>query len=146
LSLMSIVLMFSKMSTGFLFDRFGLRTTLLFAVCCGCVAITCLSNVSGTLLATLYSLIVPFAFPLETIMLPLIAMDLYGSHSYSKIMGLIVSVNTFGYSVGGPIMNMVFDRTGTYSKVMLVFVAILAAVGVTMQFVITAAHKERQKA
>jgi len=81
LSLMSLVLMFSKMSTGFCFDRFGLRATLLFCVSCGAIAITMLALVSNTLMAAIYSVIIPFALPLETIMLPLIAMDLFGHYS-----------------------------------------------------------------
>jgi len=142
-SLMSIVLLCSKMGTGFLFDRFGLRKTLIFCIICGCAALSCLAFASSTTLATLYSVLIPFAFPLETIMLPLIARDLYGRHSYSKIMGLFVSFNTFGYAVGVPVMNLMFDRTGTYSDTLLVMVGVLAAVGIVMQFVITAAHKAR---
>jgi len=146
LSLMSLVLMFSKMSTGFCFDRFGLRATLLFCVSCGAIAITMLALVSNTLMAAIYSVIIPFALPLETIMLPLIAMDLFGHYSYSKIMGIFVSVNTFGYATGTPLMNVMFDLTGTYRSTMLVLVAILICVGITMQFVITAARKTRTAA
>ena len=143
LSLMSLVLMASKMSAGFCFDRFGLRATLLFCVSCGVVAISCLAMVSNTLMAAIYSVIIPFALPLETIMLPLIAMDLFGHHSYSKIMGIFVSVNTFGYATGAPIMNLMYDLTGTYRPTMLVMAGTLAVVGITMQFVITAARKVR---
>ena len=143
LSMMSLILLFSKMGTGYLFDRFGLRKTFLFCILCGCIALTSLAFASTPLVAAMYSIVIPFAFPLETIMLPLIAMDLYGHHSYSKIMGLFVSFNTFGYAVGGPIMNLVFDRTGTYRSIIMVMVGILAAVGIVMQFVITAARRER---
>ncbi|MBQ6798271.1 MAG: MFS transporter [Oscillospiraceae bacterium] len=146
LSLMSLVLMFSKMSTGFCFDRFGLRATLLFCVSCGAVAISMLAMVSNTLMAAIYSVIIPFALPLETIMLPLIAMDLFGHRAYSKIMGIFVSVNTFGYATGTPLMNLMFDLTGTYRPTMLVLVVILIGVGITMQFVITAARKTRTAA
>ena len=143
LSMMSLILLFSKMGTGYLFDRFGLRKTFLFCILCGCIALTSLAFASTPLVAAMYSIVIPFAFPLETIMLPLIAMDLYGHHSYSKIMGLFVSFNTMGYAVGGPIMNLVFDRTGTYRSIIMVMVGILAAVGIVMQFVITAARKAR---
>ena len=143
LSLMSLVLMASKMSAGFSYDRFGLRATLLICVSCGVVAISCLAMVSNTLMAAIYSVIIPFALPLETIMLPLIAMDLFGQKSYSKIMGIFVSVNTFGYATGAPIMNLMYDLTGTYRPTMLVMAGTLAVVGATMQFVITAARKAR---
>jgi len=61
-------------------------------------------------------------------------------------MGIFVSVNTFGYATGTPLMNVMFDLTGTYRSTMLVLVAILICVGITMQFVITAARKTRTAA
>ena len=138
--------MASKIGTGFCFDRFGLRATMLICYLCGLISMTTLALVSNTFMAGVYSCISPFALPLETIILPLIAKDLFGYHSYSQIMGLIVSVNTLGYATGAPIMNLMYDLTGTYRPTMLVMVGLMAAVAITMQFVITAAHKYRNPA
>ena len=146
LSLHSLILMASKIGTGFCFDRFGLRATMLICYLCGLISMTTLALVSNTFMAGVYSCISPFALPLETIILPLIAKDLFGYHSYSQIMGLIVSVNTLGYATGAPIMNLMYDLTGTYRPTMLVMVGLMAAVAITMQFVITAAHKYRNPA
>jgi sugar phosphate permease len=143
LSLSSLILMASKIGTGICFDRFGLRTTMMICYFCSLVSLTMLALVSNDLMAALYSIFNPFALPLETIMLPLIAKDLFGYHSYSQIMGLVVSVNTLGYATGGPIMNLMYDLTGTYRPTMLVMVGIMVVVAIAMQFVITAAHKCR---
>ena len=144
LSLSSLILMASKIGTGICFDRFGLRTTMLICYFCSFVSLTMLALVSNTFMAALYSIFNPFALPLETIMLPLIAKDLFGYHSYSQIMGLVVSVNTLGYATGAPIMNLMYDLTGTYRPTLLVMVGLMVVVAITMQFVITAAHKCRK--
>ena len=144
LSIHSLILMASKIGTGFCFDKLGLRPTLILCYLCGLISITSLALVSNTFMAGLYSFVSPFALPLETIMLPLIAKDLFGYHSYSRIMGLFVSINTLGYATGAPLMNLMFDLTGTYRPTMLVMVALMFAVAITMQFVIASAHKLRE--
>ena len=58
-------------------------------------------------------------------------------------MGIMVSINTLGYSVGSPLMNLVYDITGTYSDGLIFMSCFMVVVAVAMQFVITAAHKER---
>ena len=60
-------------------------------------------------------------------------------------MGLVVSINTFGYATGAPLMNLMYDLTGTYRPTMLVMAILMMAVMITMQFAITAAHRERAK-
>lgn len=145
LSMQSLILMASKIGTGFSFDKFGLRVTMTICYICSLIAITCLALASNTMMAAIYSLVIPFALPLETIMLPLIAKDLFGYHSYSQFMGLFVSVNTLGYATGAPIMNLIYDITGTYRSAMLIMVGIMAVIGITMQFVIGAAHRERNR-
>jgi len=135
----------SKMSTGACFDRFGLRVTMLFCNVCAITAIAMLAFVDNGITATIYKIIVAFGLPLETIMLPLIAKECFGQKSYAFLMGLMVSFNTLGYSVGSPLMNLIFDMTGTYSGGLIFMAGFLVVVAVVMQFVITAAHKERAR-
>jgi len=93
----------------------------------------------------IYKLLIAIALPLETVMLPLIAKECFGQRSYDFLMGLIVSFNTFGYSVGSPLMNLIYDINGTYTGGMLVMAGLMVVVAIVMQFVITAAHRERTK-
>ena len=145
MSIGSLVLMVSKMSTGACFDRFGLRVTMIFCNVCAITAIAMLAFVDNGITATIYKIIVAFGLPLETIMLPLIAKECFGQKSYAFLMGLMVSFNTLGYSVGSPLMNLIFDMTGTYSGGLIFMAGFLVVVAVVMQFVITAAHKERAR-
>lgn len=144
-SIGSLVLMASKSSVGFIFDRLGLRVTALICQACAAVGMFFLLIANDAASAILYKCIIAFGLPLETIMLPLITKECFGQKSYAFLMGLMLSVNTLGYAVSPPIMNYIFDVTGSYNIGIIGTIVIMAVVTVTMQFVITAAHKERQR-
>jgi len=145
LSIGSLALMISKMSIGACFDRFGLRIAMIFCDVCAVTAIGMLAYVDNGVNATVFKIIDAFGLPLETIMLPLITKECFGQKSFAFLMGVMVSVNTLGYSVGSPLMNLVYDITGTYSNALIFMAYFMVAVAVVMQLVITAAHKERAK-
>ena len=42
-------------------------------------------------------------------------------------------------------MNLFYDLTGTYSNVMIAMCGVMVVVAVVMQFVISAAHRERER-
>lgn len=144
-SLGSLILMGSKSSVGFIFDRLGLRVTALICQACAALGMFFLLTTKDATGAVLYKCIIAFGLPLETIMLPLITKECFGQKSYAFLMGLMLSVNTLGYAVSPPIMNYIFDVTGSYNMGIIGTIVIMAVVTVTMQFVITAAHKERQQ-
>ena len=141
----SLVLMASKSSMGFIFDRLGLRLTMLICQVCSTVAMICLLIVNNGATAILYTVVQSIALPLETVMLPLIAKECFGQRSYASFMGPIVSFNTLGYAISPPIMNYIFDVTGSYRIGLIATICIMAVITVTMQFVISAAHKERTR-
>ncbi len=144
-SIGSLVLMGSKSSIGFIFDRFGLRATALICQFCAALGMFLLLLANNGTTAILYKVVIAFGLPLETIMLPLITKECFGQKSYAFLMGLMLSVNTLGYAVSPPIMNYIFDTTGSYDIGIIGTVVLMIIVTVVMQFVITAAHKERQR-
>jgi predicted MFS family arabinose efflux permease len=102
-------------------------------------------NNIGFILAVVFAAISPFALPLETIMLPIYALDLFGNKSYAKILGLFVSVNVSGYALGAPVMNLCYDVAGSYVPALIIVSGIMLAVFVLLQFVISAARKEQKR-
>ena len=139
----------SKFLTGFSYDKLGLRMTITI---CSIAAMLCMVSLAmisntggGRALALAYSLLSSLALPLETVMLPLYAADLFGNRDFTKIMGIFISVNTAGYAVGTPFVNLGFDLTGSYNSVLYVCAGIMLAVTVTMQFVISRAHKVKSE-
>lgn len=80
-----------KFLTGVIHDHAGLRKTVLL---CDCAAITVLillaevtATPTGRVLAMAYGILSALALPLETIMLPLIAQDLFQGPQYNKMLG-----------------------------------------------------------
>jgi predicted MFS family arabinose efflux permease len=99
----------------------------------------------GKVLAAIYSIFSGLALPLETIMLPIIAGDLFGQRSYAKVLGIISSVSTAGYALASPIMNLVYDKLESYSAGLWASGAVMVAVIIVMQFIITKANKVKKQ-
>ncbi len=148
LSIHSIALTLFKFLTGFIYDKFGLRATVTTCVLGAIITMTSLSLVTptteGMVFALVYSVISALALPLETVMLPIYASDLFGEKSFNKIMGIFISANTAGYALGAVAINAVFDCFGDYTPAFIICAVIMVFVLVAMQFILTAAHRTRK--
>ena len=100
----------------------------------------------GHIFAMLYGIAISLAMPLETVMLPIYAADLFGEESYNKIQGIFSSVNTAGFALGAPLANLCYDLTGNYNGALYIGGLLITAATILMQFVISAARKEQKKA
>lgn len=149
MSFHSLALAIFKFLTGFIYDRLGLRFTSSMCSITASVVILLLAFITnssvGMVIAMIYSIFSSLALPLETIMLPIYASDLFGERSYEKILGIMVSVNVTGYALGAPAVNLCFDLVGTYKPILFACAIIMIAVTVIMQFVISKAHKVRRE-
>jgi len=138
-----------KFLTGLIYDRCGLRITMTICHVTSIGVMLLLSAVSssgiGMVLAMLYGVFSALALPLETVMLPIFASDLFGEKSYNKIMGLFVSFNTAGFAVGTPLANWAFDTFGTYKPALIASCFIMIFVTLVFQFVLTDANKVKNK-
>jgi MFS family permease len=134
-----------KFLSGFSHDKFGLGITLIICYCAAVIMSLLLAFMTNTpqgrVMAMAYAVIVGASLPLETVMLPLIAADLFGQKDYAKVMGIFVAVNTTGYAVGGPVTNLFFDYLGTYSHAFLIFSAVMVVLVIVFQFILNAAHR-----
>jgi len=150
LAIHSIALTFFKFLVGFLYDKFGLRITTGICYVTSAAVMTALVLVSnspeGRILAMFYGIFSSLALPLETIMLPIIAGDLFGEKSFNKILGLVVSANTAGYAIGSPLSNLCFDLTGSYNVSIYIGITLVVAIMITMQFIISRANKYHKEA
>ena len=149
LSVSSIVLTFFKFGVGFVYDKKGLRTTSNICFGASIVVVLLLVNVNdtnvGRILAMLYGVAISLAMPLETVMLPIYAADLFGEDSYNKIQGIFSSVNTAGFALGAPLANLCYDLTGNYNGALYIGGILITVAMIAMQFVIAAAHREQKK-
>jgi len=147
LSVGSAALTGSKFLTGVIYDKFGLRVTATICSVAAVIAMTALvflgNNPLGSTAAMVYGLISALAMPLETIMLPLYAGDLFGEKDYSKMVGIFVAVNYAGYALGSPAINLVYDTFHSYTPAFVFYALLMVVITVVLQVVITKAHRFR---
>ena len=149
LSVHSVVLCFSKFLAGFSYDKLGLRRTLLICEFCGVCSFVALalsgSAGTGIVFAFAWGAVSALALPLETVMVPLIAADLFGEKDHARLMGIFVSINTAGFAFGTPVANAIFDIAGTYVPVLYAIAAAMLAIMVGFWFIINATEKEQKR-
>lgn len=150
LSIHSLVLAGFKFLTGFMYDKFGLRTTVNICSFTAVIVMLLLSMITdslvGKIFAFIYGIFSSLALPLETILLPIYAGDLFGQRSFNKILGIFVSVNTAGYAVGAPMINIIFDKFGSYNPGFILCAVLMTGIIISMQFIISTAHSYQKKA
>lgn len=149
-SIHSLTLAAVKFLSGAIYDKKGLRFTVIICHCAAIVMplILALSSPTafGMTCAMGYGIISCVALPMETVMIPLIASDLFGAKGYAKVLGVFVSVSSAGYALGAPLTNLVYDRTGSYNFGFYAMSALLLVIAILFQFVITAAARKRVQA
>lgn len=136
-----------KFLTGLIYDRKGLRMTISICYTAAIAVMILLASVSATpsgmVIAMLYGILSAVALPLETVMLPIFAGDLFGQKSYNKIMGMFVSCCTAGFALSAPLANWVFDKFGSYNPALYVSCFLMIFVTIAFQFIITSANRQR---
>lgn len=143
----SLALTFSKILTGTVYDKKGLRLTLLMCHLCamGSFALNGLLTNStwGMVFAMTATVLSSIALPLETVMIPLLTNDLFGSASYTKVLGIFMAMNSLGLCLGSPMGELVRKLFGDYRPCFWLFGLVMITVVVAFQFVLNAATKEK---
>lgn len=149
ISIFSLVFTAAKILVGVIYDRFNLRKVLILCEGAAILSFLILAFITptrtGATLGFVYAVAFAFAMPLETLVIPLVANDLFGNANYDKILGFLIAANYSGYAVGAPIVNLCYDMFGTYKPVLLVLAAVMLGSLIIFQFVITASNKEKAK-
>lgn len=146
----SLVLTFAKFFTGFSYDKKGLRFTLLMCHCCSLIAYLLKANLTnstiGMVMAMTATVLGTIAMPLETVMIPLMSNDLFGSASYTKVLGIFYAANSLGLCLGSPLCDIYRDLTGgSYASCYWFFTGLMLLVTIGFQLVIRTAQKDKEK-
>ena len=141
----SIALAVFKFLNGFVYDRAGLRVTITIDCVAALLVMVVLYFIVPTGLGfafgVIYAILGGMALPLETVMLPIYAKDLFGQRAFSKVLGIFVSLNQVGYALGAPLMNMAYDLSGSYNIGLIISAILMAITIIMLQIVITSANK-----
>ena len=144
LTIQSLLITFTKFSTGFMYDKFGMRVTM--SVCLTASVFAMLSMLlSGinSMFGYVCSVFSALALPLDTVMLPLYADELAPKEKYNKFLGIFVSFKEAGYALGAIVLNLFYDVLGTYNHAFIIFAVIMVVVLIVMQYVLSVARAHK---
>jgi len=148
MAMSSLCLMSSKFLAGYMYDRTGMKITMNISLFCTFVSLIGLVMMSNTPLgkaiATIRIIFNSVAMPLETVMLPLFANELFGNKSFDKVVGLFTSASTAGFALGAPFANLCYDIFGNYNLAFIVFSCLMLFVTIIMQFVLRTANHDKK--
>ena len=132
-----------------MYDRKGLRTCLLICQGTALVVLSALALVNpspfGMAMWAIYAVFSSLALPLETIGVSLVIGDVFGNKEFGKYLGLMSALNSVGFAVGDPVMNLVNTVFHSYTIAIWIAVGIVATVLVAFQFILNVAHKDRER-
>ena len=144
----SLSLALSKIAVGTAYDKKGLKFTLLLCQIAAMTAFVLQASVTNSLTGMIFAMVATllssFATPMETVMITLISNDMFGSASYSKVLGVLYAMNSLGLCLGSPLGDLYYDMFGTYKPCFWFFSGLLLVVAVGYRFVIRAAYKDKE--
>lgn len=147
-SLGGLLLSGTKFLTGYIYDKWGIRTSINLAMVCAFVSMLLLyilNNSSvGVFFAIVRTVTNAFAMPLETVMLPIIVMEFFGMKAFDRLIGIVVSVSAAGFSLGSPLGNLCFDIFGDYKIAILIFAILMAIVAVAFQYILSCSKRDKE--
>jgi len=113
----SIGLAVSKILVGVIYDHFGIKTSVNICLFAALAAkfLLFFVTVETPSLAIAYTVIMSIATPLETVMLPIIILDLFGQRSFNKALAITTSLFTVGQALNAPLLNIPYDFTNDYT-------------------------------
>jgi MFS family permease len=130
LSVAGFATLFSKLTTGYLLDRFfaGRVAAYLFAACAaGFLVILASNGTWGTKIwpEMLGALLVGAGMGAESDAVPFLLTRYYGLRRFSELYAYTWSVYAVAGALGPLLMGQLFDRTGSYHNAMILFLALL---------------------
>lgn len=149
-TIFSLCLTFSKLLVGITYDKKGLRTAMILCqgstLLCFLLFALLTNSKLGMVMAVVAVTLQALALPVETVMIPLMSNDLFGSASYDKVLGVLYAMNSLGLCLGSPIGDLFRDlsKDGTYVPCFWFFSVLIVAVMIGYFFVIRAAYRDKE--
>ena len=124
--LMFIILGFTKVLYGMMYDRWGLRPVFLLCCASGIASMLVLARAGSRIDAVFFAVLLGFAMPVETIIVPLLVSDLLGSQVYTALVGIFFAVMAGGIAAGNPLINFGCALAGSYTPVLEIYAVLFA--------------------
>ena len=141
LSLLSIGLAVCKPLVGIFYDRFGIKTAINICLIASLVSKLLL----GKVLTITHCLLSALATPLETVMISILALDLFGEKCFGKTLAITNSLFAVGHALNPPLLNLSYDIANNYTF-SIIFATIISVVTIIlMNFSITSLKHKRKE-
>lgn len=148
MSVFSVGLICSKILAGMIYDKFGLRIAVNMCFVADIVSKLLLfvitATATGKALAVVQSALKAVAMPIETVLVSIIVLDLFGGKSFNKSLAVVTAVFTVGQAVNQPFLNLPFDISGNYMISFVASTIASIAVVIFMNFAISSIRKDRR--
>ena len=111
----------AKIVIGLIHDRVGIKISLIFNITAFIISVILLIVAANRRLVWGFAIFNGMAVSTNAVLIPLFVRDLLGSENYSRYLGVFIANLSAGIGLGAPIVNYVFDLTGTYTWILGVF-------------------------
>ena len=147
LSTVAIGLAVCKFLVGIIYDRLGIKIAINMCLLSSCISNALLliisANSTGKILAISHSILLAVACPIVTVMIPILALDLFGERSFAKTLAVTSAAFTVGQAVNSPISNLFYDFSGNYKLFFLVSTISSVAIFVLINISISVLNKKK---
>lgn len=144
-SIMLLSLAAAKFVCGTLSDYLGAKATNMICMLCGIGGLILLAEVSSPAMALAAMIVFSITVVMTTITIPLLSNALFGYHCQGSIIGIFMALVPAASVVTNPIVNMIYDRIGSYRPIFWGAAGIAAAVTVLMVLLFILADRDRKQ-
>ena len=144
-SVYMLILSVVKLLLGFLYDRIGSKPITIACMLFAVIAQIILGYSNDPLLSWVAVILFAAGLCMSSIMVPLIAFDLFGHEAYSGVNGILVGLAVVSSLFSSPICSMCYDATGVYSPVYRVTSVVLLGILAIYLLLYSMAKRDRQK-
>ena len=144
MSIMAIVLVFAKISSGFIYDHLGPIPMTLLVVGASCITRLWIPSSINSSYFVFPVALLGVSLVVGTVFPSLYASRLFGEFDYGKICPLYVAASSIGYALSNPLYGWFFDRTGSYNSILYLSVAASILILLLIIFSIKSATKLRE--
>ncbi len=147
LSISSIGLAVAKILIGILYDRCGIKLTVNICLFTALASKILLYIITAEMkgIAILGAILGAIATPLETVMISIIVLDLFGEKSFNKALAITTSLFTIGHALNAPLLNLPFDFMGNYDISFIATIVASVIVIFTLNFAMLSLKRDAKK-
>lgn len=117
----------SGFASGFIIDRFGLRSIYIAGLAILCIPPLLVQYISSTPMAFVYGLVMGLGSGMSMMVGRVIWAHYYGRHGLGRVQGSAMMVSIVGSALGPVMLSAIRDRSATYTPALMAMLALMLA-------------------